>query len=54
MLLAAFLLFWGRSVKLSTLFWAVLCGGWLGLTKLLYAQGLVLRVLWIPLGVTVL
>lgn len=53
-LLAAFCLFWGRSVKFSTLLWLILCAGWLGLTKLLYAQGLVLRVIWVPLGVTVL
>lgn len=48
------LLFLRLNVKLSTLLWLVLCGGWMGLTRLLYAQGYVLRVVWLPLGVTVL
>lgn len=53
-LLIAFALFWRQSVKLSVLAWAAVWGGWLALTRLLYSQGLVLRMLWIPLGVTVL
>lgn len=48
------LLFLRLNVKGSTALWLVLSGGWLGLTKLLYARGLVLRVIWLPLGVTIL
>lgn len=54
LLAASCLLFLKLNVKLSTLLWLLLSGGWVGLTKLLYAQGLVLRVIWVPLGVTVL
>ena len=53
-LLASFAVFWKRSVVVSTLVWAALCGGWLGLTRLLYHQGYVLHVIWLPIGVTVL
>lgn len=48
------LLFLRLNVKRSTALWLALCGGWMGLTRLLYAQGLVLRVIWVPLGITVL
>lgn len=53
-LFASCLLFLKLNVKLSALLWLILCGGWMGLTKLLYARGLVLRVVWLPLFVTVL
>ena len=54
LLLVSCLLFMKLSVARSTLIWAAICGSWLGLTRLLYARGLVLHVIWIPLGVTVL
>ena len=53
-LLVSCFLFMKLSVVWSTLIWAALCGGWLGLTRLLYSRGLVLHVIWIPLGVTIL
>ncbi|MCI8304141.1 MAG: adenylate/guanylate cyclase domain-containing protein [Lawsonibacter sp.] len=53
-LLVSFILFWQRGVALSTALWAAVCGGWLALSRLLYGQGLVLHVIWIPLGVTIL
>lgn len=46
--------FWRRPVKLATPVWAVLSGGYLLVCRALYERGLVLHVLWIPLGVTVL
>ena len=54
LLLLSFAGFWGRSVRFSTALWLALCGGWLALCKLLYGRGYVLRLLWIPIGVTVL
>jgi len=53
-LFASCLLFLRLPVKWSVVLWLALSGGWLGLTKLLYARGLVLRVVWLPLGVTIL
>ena len=53
-LLVSFALFWRRGVVQSTVLWAAVCGGWLALSRLLYSRGLVLRLIWIPLGVTVL
>jgi len=46
--------FWHRPVAVSTGLWAVLCAGWLALCKVLYSQGLILHVLWVPVGVTIL
>lgn len=46
--------FWKRPVWIATTLWAVLCGGYLLLCKEMYSQGWVLRVLWIPAGITVL
>ena len=54
LLFVSCLLFLRLNMKRSTLLWLVLLVGWLGLTKLLYARGLVLRVIWLPLGVTIL
>lgn len=54
LLLAALAAFWDRSVKLSTAVWLLIAVGWLGLCKLLYSQGLILHVLWVPVGVTIL
>lgn len=54
LLVAAFFGFWKRRMAVSTVLWAVLCGGWLGLCVLLVRAGLLLHVLWVPAGVTVL
>ena len=43
-----------KRLRVSTLLWAALCGGSLLLCKVMYGRGLVLHVLWIPVGVTVL
>lgn len=53
-LVAAFLGFWHRSVLFSTVLWLLLAGGWILVCWLLYQQGYVLRILWVPLGVTIL
>ena len=53
-LVVAFYAFWDRSVLFSTIVWLLLSGGWILLCMLLYRQGYVLRILWVPLGVTIL
>lgn len=53
-LLLSLAAFWQRPVRVSTAVWVLLAGGWLALCKLLYGRGYVLRVLWIPMGVTIL
>ena len=53
-LLAAFAGFWRRRMAVSTLLWAGLAGGWLLLCRVLYQRGIVLHVLWVPVGVTIL
>lgn len=53
-LLAAFAGFWRRRMAVSTLLWAGLAGGWLLLCRVLYQNGIVLHVLWVPVGVTIL
>lgn len=50
LLLLAFLLFWRRHVLSSTAALLTLAGGWVGLCALLREQGLLLRVLWVPVG----
>ncbi len=54
LLFAAFWGFWKRRMAISTALWALLCGGWLALCVVLSGAGLLLHVLWVPLGVTVL
>lgn len=54
LLLAAFAGFWRRRVRLSTALWVILCAGWPLLCRVLYNRGLVLRLMWVPIGVTVL
>ncbi len=60
-LCALFLLFflsllflWKRPVKSATFFWAFTCIGWLLICRLAYQKGFILRVLWIPAGITIL
>ena len=45
---------WKRSVRASTAIWLLVSGGYLLLCRLLYANGLVLHVLWVPAGMTIL
>lgn len=54
LLLLALAGFWKRKVGLSTGLWLLLCIGAAGFCRLMYDRGLVLHLLWIPLGVTVL
>jgi len=54
LLLAGFLCFWRRPVRLSTAVWILLGAGWLGLCRWAYGMGWVLHVLWVPVGVTIL
>ncbi len=54
LLLAAFLFFWRRPVRLSTAVWILLSAGWLGICRLAYGMGWVLHVLWVPVGITIL
>ncbi len=54
LLLVSLVLFWKSSVKVSTIVWLVLVGGWLGLCKFLYEKGIVLHLLWVPICVTIL
>ena len=53
-LLCAFAGFWRRRVRLSTAAWLLLSGGWLAVCRAVYGQGLILHVLWVPVGVTVM
>ena len=53
-LLAAFVAFWRRKVRTAAAVWLALCAGWVLLCKGAYEMGWVLRVLWVPAGVTVL
>lgn len=46
--------FWRRGMLVCTGLWAALCVGWLALCRALYRQGLILHVLWVPVGVTIL
>ena len=41
-------------MAVSTLVWAGLTGGWLLLCRVLYQRGIILHVLWVPVGVTIL
>ena len=50
----AFWWLWDRKVLYALLAWVILCGAWIGLCFLLHrTAGMVLRVLWIPVAVTV-
>ena len=53
-LLLALAAFWKRSVRFSTVVWLLTAGGWFGLCTVLYRRGIVLHLLWVPMGVTVL
>lgn len=44
---------WNSRVISSTILWAGIAGGYVLLCKWLYGQGIVLRTLWIPAGVTI-
>lgn len=53
-LFLSFFAFRNRRVSVALAVWIALSGGWLLLCRVLYAQGLIFHVLWIPVGVTVL
>lgn len=53
-LLAAFGLFRRRRVRTSTVLWLGICVGWVLFCRGLYERGFVLRILWVPVGVTVM
>ena len=53
LLLAAFAGFWRRRMWISTALWLLLSGGWLFICRMAYEHGLILHVLWVPVGVTV-
>lgn len=50
----SFLFLWKRPVKRATLYWAAVCAGWLILCRLAWQWGWILRVLWVPAGITVI
>ena len=54
LLLAAFTGFWRRRMWISTALWLLLSGGWLLACRAAYGRGLILHVLWVPVGVTIL
>lgn len=53
-LLVTFGAFWRRKVRTATAVWLTLCAGWALLCRGTYEMGWILRILWIPAGVTVL
>lgn len=53
-LLLAFFLFWKRHALFSTAALFLLAGGWIALCAFLRERGLLLRVLWVPVGVGIL
>lgn len=48
------LFLWKCPVKRATLYWAAVCAGWLVLCRLAWQWGWILRVLWVPAGITVI
>ncbi len=54
LLLIAVIIFQRRTLRLSTVHWSILCGGWILLCRGLYGAGWVLHVLWVPVNVTIL
>ena len=48
------LFLWKRPVKSATLYWAAVCAGWVFICRLAYEHGFILRLLWIPVGLTIL
>ena len=54
LLLAAFAGFWRRRMWIATALWLLLSGGWLLVCRLAYERGLILHVLWVPVGMTIL
>ncbi len=45
---------WDRQVLPAVIIWLAVSGLWIGLCVLLYRQGLIFNVLWVPLFITVL
>ena len=53
-LLAGLAGFWKNKLRVSTALWLFLGAGFLLFAKMMYERGYVLRILWIPAGVTIL
>ena len=54
LLLLASIVFYRVKTKFSFIPWLLLASGWVAVCKLLYGQGFILHVLYVPLGVTIL
>lgn len=54
LLFFSLLFLWKCPVKRATLYWAAVCAGWLVLCRLAWQWGWILRVLWVPAGITVI
>ena len=52
LLLLASIVFYGVKTKFSFIPWLLLAFGWIAMCKLLYEQGFILHVVYVPLGVT--
>lgn len=50
----ALFLFLDRRVRVALPLWLALSGGWIAVCLIAYRSGVVLHVLWVPLGVTIL
>lgn len=48
------LLFWKGNVRFSTVLWLLESSGWILLCKFVYEYGIILHVLYVPLGITIL
>jgi len=46
--------FWKRPLKVAVPIWFVISAGWILICKILYQQGLVLHVLWVPGSITIM
>lgn len=54
LLFVACIVFYGVKTKFSFIPWLLLVFGWIVMCKLLYEQGFILHVLYVPLGITIL
>ena len=53
LLFVACIVFYGVKTKLSFIPWLLLVFGWIAMCRLLYEQGFILHVVYVPLGVTI-
>ena len=54
LLLLASIVFYGVKTKFSFIPWLLLAFGWIAMCKLLYEQGFILHVVYVPLSITIL